>query len=246
MADQSAALVIAEELDLEGPSSLAPGLHVAAEGGKAQPMGKRGFSAVLAAVLWTAGVSAHHPFSADFDTSQTFTLSGTVTRVEWQNPHVYAYIDAKDAQGKVVNWKVEMGSPSALMKEGWTQTSIKTGEMVTVKAWKSKHNPTLVNADTFMIGGKTMTVASSFSGAPSDQLADSSLSSQTDLLGAQPPQAVGTAGSAQAEQATGTAGTQQDLPATGSPLALYLLLGGLSLAGAAGFRAIRRSAGARN
>jgi hypothetical protein len=175
-------------------------------------------------------VSAHHPFAQEFDMNQSFTLSGTITKVEWMNPHVYAYVDAKDTQGKVVNWKVELASPSALMKEGWTQTTMKTGEMVTVKGWKSKTNPTLANAESFTIGGKTMTAASSFSGAPSGQLADSSLSSQSDLLGAQP------------QQATGTAGTQdtQELPATGSPLALYLLLGGLSLAGAVGLRAARR------
>jgi hypothetical protein len=190
-------------------------------------MPKRGFLAILAAtVMWTTVVSAHHPFSDDFDMSQSFTLSGTVTKVEWQNPHVYTYVDAKDTQGKVVNWKVEMGSPAALTKEGWTQTSLKVGDMVAIKAWKAKNNPTLANADTFTVGGKTMTAASSFNGAPSDQLADSSLSNQADLLGGEP-------------QATGTAGTQE-LPSTGSPLALYLLLSGLSLAGVAGLRVIRR------
>jgi hypothetical protein len=186
-------------------------------------MPKKVFLAIFASVMWTAVMSAHHPFDAEFDTNQSFTLTGTVTKVEWQNPHVYAYVDAKDTQGKVVNWKVEMGSPAALMKEGWTQMSLKTGEMITIKGWKSKSNPTLANADSVTMGGKTMSAASSFSGAPSGQLANASLSSQTGLAG---------------QQATGTAGTQE-LPATGSPLALYLLLGGLSLAGAAGARAIR-------
>ena len=205
-------------------------------------MANRGFLAVLAAVLWTTALSAHHPFTAEFDTKQSFTLTGTVTRVEWQNPHVYAYIDARDTRGKVVNWKVEMGSPSALMKQGWTQTSLKSGDTVAIKAWKSKNNPTLANADSFTIGGKTMTAASSFIGAPSDQLADSSLSSQTDLLGAQ-SQPIGTSGT----QAIGTSGTQetgtsgsQELPSTASPLAWYALLGGLSLAGAYGLHKARR------
>ena len=213
-------------------------------------MAIRGILAVLAVMVWTTGVFAHHPFAAEFDTNQSFTLTGTVTKVEWQNPHVYAYVDAKDTQGKVVNWKVEMASPGALQKAGWSQTSLKVGEMVTIKAWKSKSNPTLANADSFTIGGKTMSAVSSFSGGPSDQLADSSLSSQTDLLSAQ-PQPTGTSGSAEEQQPTGTAGSAQseqapgaadtrELPATGSPLALYLLLGGLSLAGAAGLRAARR------
>lgn len=181
-------------------------------------MPKRGFLAVLVAVMWSTGVYAHHPFNAEFDTSQSFTLAGTVTKVEWQNPHVYAYVDAKDDQGKVVNWKVEMGSPAALTKEGWTRTSIKTGDMVTVKAWKSKTNATLANAESFTVGGKTMTAASSFSAAPSGQLARADTADP---------------------QATGTAGTQE-LPSTSSALALYALLGGLSLAGAFGLRSLSR------
>jgi Family of unknown function (DUF6152) len=181
-------------------------------------MPKRGFLALLAALMWSTAVFAHHPFTAEFDGSQSFTLTGTVTKVAWQNPHVYAYVDAKDDQGKVVNWKVEMGSPSALMKEGWTRTSIKTGDMVTIKAWKSKTNATLANAESFTVGGKTMTAASSFSAAPSDQLARAETTEP---------------------QATGTSGTQE-LPSTSSALALYALLSGLSLAGAFGLRNLSR------
>jgi LPXTG-motif cell wall-anchored protein len=89
--------------------------------------------------------------------------------------------------------------------------------MVMIKAWKSKNNPTLANADSFTVGGKTRTAASSFSGAPSDQLARADTEPQS----------------------TGTSGTQE-LPSTGSALALYALLGGLSLAGAFGLRRARR------
>jgi Family of unknown function (DUF6152) len=181
-------------------------------------MAKTGFLAVVAAMIWTTGALAHHPFAAEFDMNQSVTIAGTVTKVEWQNPHVYTYIDAKDDQGKVVNWKVEMGSPAELTKEGWTRTSIKTGEMVTVKAWKSKNNPTLANADSFTFGGKTMTAASSAHMAPTDQLARANDAD---------PQSIGTSGA-------------QDLPSTASPLALYALLGGLSLAGAYGLRGLRR------
>ncbi len=178
-------------------------------------MAKRACVAVLAAMMWTAGVFAHHPFDAEFDSNQPINMTGTVTKVEWQNPHVYTYLDAKDAQGKVVNWKVEMGSPADLMKAGWTRTSLKAGDPVTVKGWKSKTNATLANAESFTVGGKTMMAASSFH-APSDQLAR-----------------------ADNTQSTGTSGTQE-LPSTASPLALYALLGGLSLAGAYGLRSRRR------
>jgi hypothetical protein len=172
--------------------------------------------AVLATALWTTAAFAHHPFAAEFDMNQPVTLNGTITKVEWQNPHVYAYLDAKDDQGKVVNWKVEMGSPADLTKGGWTRTSIKTGDMVTVTGWKAKTNPTLANADSFSFGGKSMTAASSANATPTDQLARAD---------ADP-------------QGTGTSGTQE-LPSTASPIALYLLLGGLSLAGGLGLRAFR-------
>jgi hypothetical protein len=181
-------------------------------------MAKRACVAVLAAMMWTAGVFAHHPFDAEFDSNQPVNLTGTVTKVEWQSPHVFTFIDAKDAQGKVVNWKVEMGSPADLMKQGWTRTSLKAGDSVTVKGWKSKTNPTLANAESFTIGGKTMMAASSFNAAAPDQLA----------------RADNTAGT----RSIGTSGTQE-LPATASPLALYALLGGLSLAGAYGLRGRR-------
>jgi hypothetical protein len=181
-----------------------------------EPMARRGLLAVLVAMVCTTGVLAHHPFAAEFDMNQPITLNGTVTKVEWQSPHVFAYLDAKDAQGKVVNWKVEIGSPAELTKEGWTRTSLKTGESVTVKGWKSKTNPTLANADSFTVGGKTMMAASSYYAAPTDQLAR-----------------------AEAASPQGTAGTQE-LPSTASPMALYLLLGGLSLAGGLGLRQSRR------
>jgi hypothetical protein len=175
----------------------------------------RVFLALIVAALWTGSVFAHHPFSAEFDMNQTVTVSGTVTKVEWQNPHVYAYIDAKDDQGRNVNWKVELASPSELMKAGWTQTSLRNGSMVSFKGWKSKSNPAFANADSFTIDGKTMTAASSAQ-MPADQLAR-----------------------ADAQQQTGTSGTQE-LPSTASPLALVALLGGLSVAGAFGVRALRR------
>jgi hypothetical protein len=181
-------------------------------------MAKRAGLAVLAAMMWTAGVVAHHPFDAEFDSDQPINLTGTVTKVEWQSPHVFSFLDAKDAQGKVVNWKVEMGSPADLMKAGWTRTSLKAGDPVTVKGWKSKTNPTLANAESFTIGGKTMMAASSFH-APSDQLARADNTAEP--------------------QGTGTSGTQE-LPSTASPLALYALLTGLSLAGAYGLRSRRR------
>src|SRR5829696_5278986 len=79
---------------------------------------------VVAAVVLAMGgraVSAHHSFAAEFDAAKPFKLSGTVTKVEWQNPHTFFYIDVTDEKGKVTNWAMEMGSPNGLSRAGWTR-----------------------------------------------------------------------------------------------------------------------------
>jgi hypothetical protein len=75
---------------------------------------------------------AHHSFAAEFDADKPVTVTGSVTKVEWANPHVWFYIDVKDAAGKVTNWGVEMGSPNGLMRSGWSRNSMKIGEVVTI------------------------------------------------------------------------------------------------------------------
>ena len=69
-------------------------------------------------------VMAHHSFSSEYDANKPVTLEGLVTKVEWQNPHVYFYINVKDASGKVTNWSLEMGAPSGLQRQGWTRNTL--------------------------------------------------------------------------------------------------------------------------
>ena len=104
-------------------------------------------AAIAALLLGTPPVLAHHAFSKDFDREQPVTLSGTVTRVQWTSPHVYTYMDVKDDQGKVTNWKVEMGSPVALTKAGWTRNKLKVGDMVTLHGWRAKNGTNFANAE---------------------------------------------------------------------------------------------------
>jgi hypothetical protein len=91
-------------------------------------------------ILLLAAVSAfaHHPFSAEYDWKKPVTLSGTVTKFEWSNPHSFLYMDAKDASGKMTHWTLEMGNPKALAGAGWSQNMLKAGDQVTVDAWLSK------------------------------------------------------------------------------------------------------------
>ena len=91
-------------------------------------------------------VLAHHSFAAEYDNKQPVTLTGTVTKVEWMNPHARFYIDVKDDSGTVTNWELELGSPNALMRLGWTRHSLDVGQMVTVEGSLAKDGSKLANA----------------------------------------------------------------------------------------------------
>jgi hypothetical protein len=107
----------------------------------------RSVAAVVAVMaLWAVGrpVIAHHSFAAQYDREKTITLNGTVTRVEWMNPHVYFYMDVKDTTG-VVHWAVEGGAPTSLYRAGWRKDSLKAGDVVTVHGFLARDGSRLAN-----------------------------------------------------------------------------------------------------
>jgi len=79
-----------------------------------------------------ATVSAHHSAAATYDNTKKVTLKGTVTRVEWKNPHVFYFIDVPDSSGKVVNWAIEASTPNQLYRAGWRKTDLPLGSTVTL------------------------------------------------------------------------------------------------------------------
>ena len=89
-------------------------------------------SALVAVALSTAVVAGHHSFAAEYNANDQVTLVGTITKVEWTNPHTWFFVDVKDPQGQVVNWAIEGGAPTVLYREGWKPTSLKVGDQVTV------------------------------------------------------------------------------------------------------------------
>lgn len=106
--------------------------------------------AVLAAVVATA--SAHHSFPAQYDADKTVTLTGTVTDVQWTNPHIFIYIDVTDDNsGEAVNWALEMGGPNALLRLGWKRDSLKPDDVITVDGALARDGSNLANAESIVL-----------------------------------------------------------------------------------------------
>ena len=89
-------------------------------------------------LLAAVPVFAHHSFAAEFAANKPVTMKGSVTRMEWANPHAWLYIDVKGPDGKVVNWAVEFGAPNALYRRGWRNTDLPVGVEVTVQGYLAK------------------------------------------------------------------------------------------------------------
>src|SRR6187549_34140 len=89
---------------------------------------------VLLIATSAAGAAiAHHSFAAEFDAAKKLKLTGTVTKVQWRNPHTYFYVDVKGDDGQIHNWAMELGSPNVLMRRGWTRDTLKIGDQVTIE-----------------------------------------------------------------------------------------------------------------
>jgi hypothetical protein len=95
--------------------------------------------ATLLAACVAAPLFAHHSFAAEYDSAKPLKLTGAVTKIEWQNPHAYFYIDVRDEKtGQVVNWAFEMGAPAVIQRSGWTRNSMKIGDLVIVEGSQAK------------------------------------------------------------------------------------------------------------
>jgi len=117
---------------------------------------------VAASALAAHSTAAHHSFAAEFDANAPIELTGTVTKVEWANPHTYFYMDVTSPSGEIENWALEMGSPNGLMRRGWTRDSMKIGDVVTVTGSRAKDGSPKGNARSVTLaGGKRLFAGSS-------------------------------------------------------------------------------------
>ena len=106
-------------------------------------------------------LQAHHSFAAEYDSSKPTTLTGSVVKLEWINPHARIFIDVKGSDGKVTSWEIELGAPAMLLRNGWTKNSLKAGETITITGSLAKDGSNLANARSVTLADGTKVFAGS-------------------------------------------------------------------------------------
>ncbi len=122
-------------------------------------MKTRSFIGLLLAAFILPGppVAAHHAFAAEFDRDQPIEITGTVTRVEWTNPHARFYVDTENEDGEIVNWDFELTTPNILFRRGWSRNSLQQGDKVTVSGFRARNAPYVGNAgEVTLADGRTV------------------------------------------------------------------------------------------
>ena len=131
----------------------------------------RHLTALFAAGVLLVGSGAafaHHPFAAEYDSNKPAQVEGKVTAVNWTNPHAFVTVAAKDDNGKLQHYRVELGSPGALAHKGLKRGTLRVGQTVTIDGWYARENQSHINARAVTINGKEFDAASSYNEAPAN------------------------------------------------------------------------------
>lgn len=127
------------------------------------------FCVAVGVMMAATPTTAHHAFSAEFDANRPLTLTGTVTRMEWINPHSWIHIDVKNDDGTVDSWMIEGGAPQALLRRGFNKASLQPGTVILVEGYQAKDGAFRGNGrDITFENGTRLFLGSSGTGAPLD------------------------------------------------------------------------------
>jgi hypothetical protein len=109
---------------------------------------------------------AHHSFATQFDPTKPVTIEGTVTKVEWRNPHIWVYVDVTGEDGAVTPWECEGGAPNALTRQGWTRDTLKLGTTLEIRGYLARNGTNVCNARMWIHDGKSVFAGSASDGGP--------------------------------------------------------------------------------
>ena len=128
---------------------------------------------VAGLILANLPAQAHHSFAAEYDTKKPVELTGTVTSIEWVNPHAWIHLDVKNADGTVTSWMIEAGAPNGLLRRGFTKNSLPPGTEIVVEGWQAKDESTRANGSNITYpDGRKLFIGSQGTGAPGDKGGD--------------------------------------------------------------------------
>jgi len=131
------------------------------------------FAALAGALLLSAAgqtASAHHSFAAEFDADQPVTLRGTITQMEWINPHTWMHVDVVNEDGTVTPWMIEGGTPNTLMRRGFTMEAVKVGTEITIEGFRARNGANRANGrDLVLADGSRLFMGSLGTNAPGDE-----------------------------------------------------------------------------